>query len=286
MCLMFNNNNNSSSDTTCVDWDNEFFVNISGHKINRFYTHPEHRCMSCPSDCPLGDDIDNNNERCKSCDTMNSDGSCTFGVYNLTYTTILNRANTEHIWGDFIDSATSPNDPMFFFHHINMDRYSYMWQLYNYINEPYYNYPLYGWETGINLNDIASPERPFIGIFNEYPNNKELTYKDIFDSTSFINAEYAYDDLIDALVTNLKLNEEKIKLKNENIQNIKDIKDNQMNINGNIGDISNVASTNGIIGILIFIILGLSGFGMYVYRLIQFSKHNNKLTQADRYIIG
>lgn len=73
------------------------------------------------------------------------------------------------------------------------------WQIRNYEQSPYYNYPTTGYETGINLNDIIAPEAPFTKLL--FDDNLDIgdgpyTIKDIWDGTSIINASYTYDTIL------------------------------------------------------------------------------------------
>ena len=157
----------------------------------------------CPT-CSLDDDL--SEEEIEACVCVPNQSDCKIETdIGLTYKfDSLNDENTEHIWGDMMDGISSVNDPIFFFHHFNMDRYTYLWQLNFYNKKPYYGYPTSGYQYGLNLNDIASPEQPFTaqGIFDDYFDNDkdlQLTFKDIFDATDFVTAPFIYDDIYYAL---------------------------------------------------------------------------------------
>ena len=65
--------------------------------------------------------------------------------------------------GDFADAATSPNDPVFFFHHANLDRLLMTWQQARFANDedPTSGYPTDTFCDGHALNDVVSSAMPF-----------------------------------------------------------------------------------------------------------------------------
>lgn len=64
--------------------------------------------------------------------------------------------NPVHAWvGGSMGRATSPNDPVFFLHHANVDRLWAIWQM-QHPGEPFY-LPTIGGPQGHNLNDPMSP---------------------------------------------------------------------------------------------------------------------------------
>ena len=99
------------------------------------------------------------------------------------------------------------------FHHANVDRLLYEWQLYHYDLAPYYGFPnasgyspgapdvTYG--EGGRLNDIAVPDFPFYDFWsdNDYidESNKDGPYtaKDVWDATSFLGSPYVYDTVLE-----------------------------------------------------------------------------------------
>jgi len=67
-------------------------------------------------------------------------------------------------YGDFADSWTSPNDPIFFFHHANVDRNLMEWQLRHRKQAPHYSFPTPSVPCkGHGLYDITGPSWPFDG---------------------------------------------------------------------------------------------------------------------------
>ena len=64
--------------------------------------------------------------------------------------------NSVHVWvGGSMATSTSPNDPVFFMHHCNVDRLWAIWQLQHPDQQPYL--PGVGGMQGQNLNDPMSP---------------------------------------------------------------------------------------------------------------------------------
>lgn len=67
----------------------------------------------------------------------------------------VNMHNRVHVWvGGSMGPGTSPNDPVFFLHHCNVDRLWWQWQL-NFPDEGYL--PVSGGPPGHNLNDQMQP---------------------------------------------------------------------------------------------------------------------------------
>lgn len=166
-------------------------------------------CLDCPdaSECGTAGDIFD-----FECATCNSLGSCTLPDGDIQY--IFGDRSMQQIAGDFMESGTSPNDPLFLFHHTNMDRYFMEWQLNNFDKRPYYNYPENGYVQGINLDDVVSDEYPFENVFNVYENDGNIdydlyengngnpgpyTFRDIFDRTTVLNAPFTFDTVLDLI---------------------------------------------------------------------------------------
>lgn len=103
----------------------------------------------------------------------------------------------EQIQGDFGDIAGSPNDPIFVFHHGNVDRIFESWSKFYTSSsgrENYYNFPKSGFAQGCNLDDIISSTNPFRNLESDSSNNP-YTVKDLFDKFSFPNTPYTYDSI-------------------------------------------------------------------------------------------
>ena len=84
-----------------------------------------------------------------------------------------------------------------------MDRYTYEWQLRNYEQAPYYNYPTTGYEQGVRLNDTISPDAAFYNLFNSNDDvdlgDGPYTIRNIFDGTTFLTAQYTYDTILELI---------------------------------------------------------------------------------------
>merc|ERR1712151_136373 len=101
-------------------------------------------------------------------------------------------------YGDFADSWASPNDPIFFFHHANVDRHLMTWQQHHHNDAPYYNFPAASLPcTGHGLNDTVAPEIPFFGsLFGLDESDKALTNADIIAADGLAQISiYTYDTL-------------------------------------------------------------------------------------------
>lgn len=98
------------------------------------------------------------------------------------------------------------------------------WQLRNYEQSPYYNYPTSGYETGINLDDVISPEAPFMNIFNEdlFLETKELTIKDVWDGTTFLDSPYVYDSILEQIASEQEISTTAAIVTDENISSTMD----------------------------------------------------------------
>jgi hypothetical protein len=102
-------------------------------------------------------------------------------------------SNTAISWvGDMFDSYTSPNDPVFFFHHANIDRFFMTFEGYNYDSAPYFGYPTTGYSTGGNLDDT-------VGLGDPVPNpytGLDYTIKDVFDYLGVLNAPFTFQSIL------------------------------------------------------------------------------------------
>jgi len=126
-------------------------------------------------------------EECGLCSKANK---CVIKGQNIT---ITGTASGQYLFGDFLDVATSMNDPIFYGHHANLDRMLYIWQIKNYHLKPYYTYPTSGFSYGSNLNDPVADA----GLYQQTENN--YTYADIFDMTSILDSPYTYDTILDMI---------------------------------------------------------------------------------------
>ena len=165
-------------------------------------------CFECPepNSCTFDPDDDFSNFDCASCYLSNS----TFTVNDTTYcdiegeaVPILGDRFSQHLYGDLLDQATSPNDPLFMFHHCNLDRYLMEWQLRNDDDAPYYGYPESGYSNLCRLNDTLAPDAPFTYLFGdgmqEILGDGPYTARDLWDGTTFMDSPYVYDSVLNLI---------------------------------------------------------------------------------------
>ena len=199
---------NVNTDSSCITWTDVTWVGNydTGDMSVKHYAQSEFNCLFCPP-CPLSDP----SLECQSCHLVeNLEGNCSINENDVIYySRKMNSDQEEYIMGDFYDVATSFNDPFFFLHHVNMDRYSFIWQMINYDNGPYYEFPVKGYGEGLNLMDISNFDNPFYGVYSLFDENRKLSHKDILDATTLDNVPYMYDDIINAIETQLLLTEKK-----------------------------------------------------------------------------
>lgn len=81
------------------------------------------------------------------------------------------------VTGDMLDAVASPNDPLFIFHHTNVDRHFTLWTARmdslrintTLAAESYYSFPTDSACNGCNLADVISAVSPFMrSIFEPY----------------------------------------------------------------------------------------------------------------------
>jgi hypothetical protein len=102
------------------------------------------------------------------------------------------------IYGDFADAWTSPNDPIFFFHHANVDRSLMTWQQTHQDQAPHYSFPSASVPCqGHGLNDIIAPEVPFAGsLLGHVEEGRVLTNADLIAADGLSDTSlYTYDSL-------------------------------------------------------------------------------------------
>jgi len=160
-------------------------------------------CLDCPepNSCTYDPDDLFANFDCAACDISNiTRCKSVFDEEGVMMNSFEDRFS-QYNFGDFLDKATSPNDPLFMFHHNNVDRYYMEWQLRNYDDAPYYGYPETGYLNILRLNDTLTPDYPFEYLF--YGEMAELlgdgpyTARDIWDGTTFVDAVYVFDTVLD-----------------------------------------------------------------------------------------
>jgi hypothetical protein len=110
--------------------------------------------------------------------------------------------------GDLADVVTSPNEPLFMFHHANLDR-SKMWYMFHNANKKHqcFGFPVRNATAipaislqypGINLNDAAASAWGFTGAMLGLNSNNVilLTHADSLCLLSPWASPYIYDDMV------------------------------------------------------------------------------------------
>lgn len=94
------------------------------------------------------------------------------------------------IIGDFVDAACSPNDPIFGFHHSNLDRVFFNWAAQfepkSLAQLKYFKYPVTGYGYGSNLDDDLNPQWPFFDLVPGFkPSGTDgcYTVRDVLEAT-------------------------------------------------------------------------------------------------------
>lgn len=105
----------------------------------------------------------------------------------------------EHIQilGDFTDPISSCTDPLFPFHHANVDRNFDKWLKVNVLegNRSFYKYPTSGYAFGSNLNDVIGPDDVFYTVLSRhFPNHHIFTAKTILKLSFNQKFPYTYND--------------------------------------------------------------------------------------------
>mmetsp|Transcript_57992 Transcript_57992/g.135608 ORF Transcript_57992/g.135608 Transcript_57992/m.135608 type:complete len:449 (-) Transcript_57992:298-1644(-) len=125
--------------------------------------------------------------------------------------------------GDFEDTVTSPNSPIFMFHHANMDRNKMWWMIaHSDLNCTYYEYPLVDGGVsspgggpgrprrldGYNLNEVASSSWGFtrddLGLSGAPAS--QLTHADLICWMAPATAVYNYDTHVQCLLDEAECN--------------------------------------------------------------------------------
>ena len=90
--------------------------------------------------------------------------------------TTLLASNQIQMTGDFSDPAYSANDPIFPFHHAQIDRHFTHWVLTqnNFQLKDYFGFPRSGYAYGCNLNDVISSTDSFRSLFDPFILNTSL----------------------------------------------------------------------------------------------------------------
>ena len=139
----------------------------------------EHGCVVCPARCAPG----------ATCACRANKAACP-----------LSRALIEptSTYGDFADSWASPNDPIFFFHHANLDRHLMTWQRRHAHGAPTYGFPTTSLPcVGHGIDDVIASGWPFDArslLGSRHARGANLTNRDVIaiDETT---SPYTYDSL-------------------------------------------------------------------------------------------
>merc|ERR1712129_324688 len=163
----------------------------------------EYGCFDCPlpGNCVRGFDDEFDCAMCDLSSRVDDDNVCVYDGVNISLP-IPSERELQQVIGDFLDQSTSPNDPIFMFHHVNLDRYLMEWQLNNYEQKvAYYNYPRDGYAEGINLDDVMAPDVPFTSLLFGVDSigDGPYTVREIWDGTSIVDAVYTYDTVLDLI---------------------------------------------------------------------------------------
>jgi hypothetical protein len=141
-------------------------------------------CVKCPSQC-----------------TSSQPNTCECSISNELRCIADKAFLPIPTYGDFADVWTSPNDPIFFFHHANVDRHFMTWQLQqnatqgnDFAGFPSTSIPCYGH----GLHDVMSSNNPFMsGLVNSIGQNGQeypLTVFDVLNTTAN-GMIYTYDTI-------------------------------------------------------------------------------------------
>ena len=177
-------------------------------------------CLVCPA-CSAGDGAD-----ARPCVCARNESACALAAAGAAAACQRYPGGDGHEWapegpcsscpqcadgelganGDFWDGATSPNDPVFWFHHPNVDRLFMEWQLRwgrgarAALPLPHSGFPEAGFCPGHNRGDVISATDPFLaslvgasGAAGAVP----LTHAALLEATIPLgSAPYTYDTLI------------------------------------------------------------------------------------------
>lgn len=106
-------------------------------------------------------------------------------------------------YGDFADAWTSPNDPIFFFHHANIDRHLMTWQHQHSSKAPHYGFLNQSIPCkGHGLHDVLAPDVPFAASLLPALSNghNTLTNADVIAADGLSETSlYTYDTMFPAI---------------------------------------------------------------------------------------
>jgi hypothetical protein len=161
-------------------------------------------CMKCPEHCTPGEECVCQRDE-EVCMETTTSGSCVKGAMQpegecLTCGDTCKDGILGAV-GDAWDTASSPNDPSFVFHHVNVDRlyteWQQRWAATGTSGYPYSGFPTTGMCVGHNLGDVISERDPFDGLLLLQNHSNVITSAELLEATvPNENSLYTYDTLI------------------------------------------------------------------------------------------
>jgi len=160
-------------------------------------------CMKCPEHCNPGEECLCQRDEAVCAETIAS-GSCVKAPMQPEGDCLTCEDCKDGVLGavgDAWDTATSPNDPSFVFHHVNVDRLWMEWQQRwaetDSSGYPYSGFPETGMCVGHNLGDVISERDPFEGALLLQNHSNVITNAELMEATvPNKNSLYTYDTLL------------------------------------------------------------------------------------------
>jgi hypothetical protein len=160
-------------------------------------------CMKCPEHCTAGEECTCHRDE-EVCTQTNLSGSCVHWPMQPDGDCMTCDNCKDGILGavgDAWDTASSPNDPSFVFHHVNVDRLWMEWQQrwagISSSGYPYSGFPSTGMCLGHNLADVISERDPFEGFLLLQNHSDVITNAKLLEATvPNENVLYTYDTLL------------------------------------------------------------------------------------------
>jgi hypothetical protein len=160
-------------------------------------------CMKCPEQCTPGEECvcQRDEEVCTATNTAGSGVKWPMQPEGDSMTCETCKDGILGAVGDAWDTASSPNDPSFVFHHVNVDRLFTEWQQRwagtASSGYPYSGFPATGMCLGHNLGDVISERDPFEGLLLHQDDSDVITNAKLLEATvPNQNSLYTYDTLL------------------------------------------------------------------------------------------